>query len=323
MGLFGRIGCSRGSCHGSFQGKGGFRLSLFGYDPEKDFQALTPRGQRPPHQPRPTPTAACCCSRRPARSSTAARRASPGIPGNTAVPRMDRPGARLDARAAAQVKSISVTPAGIGLRQSRRDRPTRQSRPPSPTAAEEDITPLLRLPHQRRRRRRGRRPSARSRRCRPGDTAVVVSYRGNVLPVRVLVPDASCRRASAIRRLPEVNYIDREVFAKLRRLNMVPSDLCQRRRVPAPRHHRHHRHAADARRRSAPSWPTQRAGQARHARSTSCWPIRCTPPCGRPSSATSPATTPIALEKPQQQQAEAQPDVARLVPQAHRREHAL
>ena len=41
MGLFGRAGCNSGSCHGSFQGKGGFRLSLFGYDPAKDFLALT------------------------------------------------------------------------------------------------------------------------------------------------------------------------------------------------------------------------------------------------------------------------------------------
>src|SRR5229473_1066221 len=41
MGLFGRMGCNAGSCHGSFQGKGGFRLSLFGYDPEKDYLALT------------------------------------------------------------------------------------------------------------------------------------------------------------------------------------------------------------------------------------------------------------------------------------------
>src|ERR1700690_779569 len=41
MGVFGRMGCNSGSCHGSFQGKGGFRLSLFGYDPEKDYLALT------------------------------------------------------------------------------------------------------------------------------------------------------------------------------------------------------------------------------------------------------------------------------------------
>src|SRR5438067_5453409 len=41
MGVFGRAGCNSGSCHGSFQGRGGFRLSLFGYDPEKDYFALT------------------------------------------------------------------------------------------------------------------------------------------------------------------------------------------------------------------------------------------------------------------------------------------
>src|SRR5438067_486417 len=40
MGLFGRMGCNAGSCHGSFQGKGGFRLSLFGYDPGKDYTTL-------------------------------------------------------------------------------------------------------------------------------------------------------------------------------------------------------------------------------------------------------------------------------------------
>src|SRR5260370_11799096 len=45
MGLLGRLGCNAGSCHGSFQGKGGFRLSLFGYDPEMDYLALT-RDQR-------------------------------------------------------------------------------------------------------------------------------------------------------------------------------------------------------------------------------------------------------------------------------------
>src|SRR5260370_13867746 len=41
MGLFGRMGCNMGSCHGSFQGKGGFRLSLFGYEPSRDFWAVT------------------------------------------------------------------------------------------------------------------------------------------------------------------------------------------------------------------------------------------------------------------------------------------
>jgi hypothetical protein len=45
--LMGRLGCNGRACHGSFQGQGGFRLSLFGYDFKTDFEALvkseTPR----------------------------------------------------------------------------------------------------------------------------------------------------------------------------------------------------------------------------------------------------------------------------------------
>jgi hypothetical protein len=41
MGLLTKAGCNMGSCHGSFQGKNGFRLSLFGYEPAMDYAALT------------------------------------------------------------------------------------------------------------------------------------------------------------------------------------------------------------------------------------------------------------------------------------------
>ncbi|MDA7657278.1 DUF1549 and DUF1553 domain-containing protein [Verrucomicrobia bacterium] len=39
--LIGRLGCNGRSCHGSFQGQGGFQLSLFGYDFVADHAALT------------------------------------------------------------------------------------------------------------------------------------------------------------------------------------------------------------------------------------------------------------------------------------------
>jgi Leucine-rich repeat (LRR) protein len=39
--LLGRLGCNGRNCHGSFQGQGGFRLSMFGYDFEEDHKALT------------------------------------------------------------------------------------------------------------------------------------------------------------------------------------------------------------------------------------------------------------------------------------------
>ena len=38
--LLGRLGCNGRSCHGSFQGRGGFQLSLFGYDFKADHDAL-------------------------------------------------------------------------------------------------------------------------------------------------------------------------------------------------------------------------------------------------------------------------------------------
>lgn len=38
--LLGRLGCNGRACHGSFQGRGGFQLSLFGYDFKGDHEAM-------------------------------------------------------------------------------------------------------------------------------------------------------------------------------------------------------------------------------------------------------------------------------------------
>jgi hypothetical protein len=41
MPVFLRSGCNTGSCHGAARGKDGFRLSLFGFDPQGDYYRLT------------------------------------------------------------------------------------------------------------------------------------------------------------------------------------------------------------------------------------------------------------------------------------------
>lgn len=43
--LLGRLGCNSAKCHGSFQGQGDFRLSLFGFDFNSDHQALRADGR--------------------------------------------------------------------------------------------------------------------------------------------------------------------------------------------------------------------------------------------------------------------------------------
>ncbi len=35
-----KLGCNQGACHGSQHGKGGFKLSLLGFDPEPDYTAI-------------------------------------------------------------------------------------------------------------------------------------------------------------------------------------------------------------------------------------------------------------------------------------------
>ncbi|MEM7456681.1 MAG: DUF1549 domain-containing protein [Planctomycetota bacterium] len=46
--VFSRLGCNSGACHGALAGKGGFRLSLHGYDPDSDWFNITrqARGRR-------------------------------------------------------------------------------------------------------------------------------------------------------------------------------------------------------------------------------------------------------------------------------------
>ena len=42
-----KAGCNAGACHGSFQGRGGLRLSLFGFDPQADHVARVLKANKP------------------------------------------------------------------------------------------------------------------------------------------------------------------------------------------------------------------------------------------------------------------------------------
>lgn len=48
LAVLAKTGCNSGACHGALAGKGGFRLSLRGYDPESDYHAIVKqaRGRR-------------------------------------------------------------------------------------------------------------------------------------------------------------------------------------------------------------------------------------------------------------------------------------
>ena len=221
MGLFGRLGCNSGSCHGSFQGKGGFRLSLFGYEPEKDFASVTRDGF--------------------------ARRVNPLDPDRSllllkATGQVEHGGGLRIARdswqyqvlrewiaagahwtrGSGQVNKIVVQPPELAFQKSGEA----QSLTVTAIFADgnsQDITAFCDY--------RTNDDAVAEvtnlglvKSLRPGGTAIIGTYRGHVLPIRVQVP-AILPSGFAYPIIPEVNYIDREVFARLRKLNMVPSDL--------------------------------------------------------------------------------------------------
>jgi hypothetical protein len=222
MGLFGRAGCNSGSCHGSFQGKGGFRLSLFGYDPEKDFYALTREAM--------------------------GRRINPADPDASllllkATGQTEHGGGKLFEKSSWQyqllrewivagakwtngsgaVAGLATVPPEYRFPKSREQGQVRVVARFA-DGSEEDVTAFCDF--------RSNddaiaeiTPRGQVTALRAGDTSIVASYRGNVRAVRVLVP----REAQAGFRYPElptVNYIDTEVFAKLHRLNILPSKVC-------------------------------------------------------------------------------------------------
>lgn len=221
MGVFGRMGCNLGSCHGSFQGKGGFRLSLFGYDPAMDYQALTrdAQGRR--------------LNRTSPEESLLLLKATGRVPHEGAV-RFARDswayqllvewlkqGAEWTP-GSGEVVNIAVNPPELVMK-----KPGEKANlaiwATFKDGTKENITPLCDF--------RTNDESivevttlgqvtGRS----PGDTSIIAIYRGAVLPIRVMVP-LEAKAGGSYPKVPEVNYIDREVFAKLRRLNIVPSDL--------------------------------------------------------------------------------------------------
>jgi hypothetical protein len=221
MGLFGRMGCNSGACHGSFQGRGGFRLSLFGYDPEKDYLALT--------------------------RDVMGRRINRVEPDRSllllkATGQVEHGGGKRIAKDSWQyelfrdwivagtpwqkgqgeVAAISIEPPEYAF-----EKPGQTGRllvrARFTDGSTEDITRFCDF--------RTNddavaevNPLGQVKAVRPGDTAVVVSYRGQILPVRVMVPVAAPPEYQ-YPAVAEVNYIDHEVFAKLRRLKIVPSEL--------------------------------------------------------------------------------------------------
>src|SRR5262249_36188533 len=210
-----------GACHGSFQGKGGLYLSLFGYSAQNDYAALTrdglgrrvnfadpdrsllllkPTAQLPHEGGRRFPNDSWQYHLLRAWIAQGAKWGS----GDGSVKRIDvQPREHRFNHPGESIQLKVLVEFGDGTR--------------------EDMTAFCEF--------RSKddfiaevSPTGEVRGLRPGDAAVVIAYRGNLLTARAYVP-APVSPGFVYPQVPEVNFIDREVFAKLRMLNIVPSGL--------------------------------------------------------------------------------------------------
>jgi hypothetical protein len=221
MAVLSRAGCNSGACHGNQNGKNGFKLSLRGQDPEFDLASLTrdTLGRR-------------VDVLRPA-DSLVLLKATAGTPHEGGkrfdahsaeydlLRRWIADGARPDPPGAAVLRRLDVTPAEKVLvepadRVSLRVKATfsdGSSRDVTRLCAYETSNPIGRIDGE-----------GVVRRQQPGETAVLVRYLDRQAVVRLAFVPA--RPGFVWKDVPENNFIDKYVFARLRLLQMQPSELC-------------------------------------------------------------------------------------------------
>ncbi|OWK40773.1 DUF1549 and DUF1553 domain-containing protein [Fimbriiglobus ruber] len=222
MAAFNVGGCNMGACHGTPSGKNGFKLSLRGFDPAADYNQLT-REQFGRRSDRHNPDAALILLKGLGRvpHEGGARFGGSSYP-SEAISTWLAEGLQDDSTSLPAVKSLDVAPGARVLLApakwqqlsvtatyadgAKRDvtRLTNFSCS-DPAIADVNLNGLVEFK-------------------RPGEVAVLVRYLEEMVSVRLtyLEPRANFAWTNP----PEPSFIDKHVFAKLRQMTILPSDVC-------------------------------------------------------------------------------------------------
>ncbi len=220
--LLGRLGCNGRACHGSFQGQGGFRLSMFGYDFAADHQALT-AGEAPRAQLKKPAESLILRKPTSADEHGGGERFRPGGWEYHLLHAWIAGGAPPLAAEAAQFDRLEITPAEIVFNNDGEKQPLRVIAVWS-DGSREDVTPLTRFLSN---------DDAVATvtadgvvaSSGAGDTHIVCFYDNGVHPVPVLRPFAQ-QADQPYPALRAATPIDEFINGKLAKLRIVPAELC-------------------------------------------------------------------------------------------------
>lgn len=220
MAVLSRAGCNQGTCHGNLNGKGGFKLSLRGEDPDYDFAALT--RDTLARRTNPLDPADSLLLRK-ATGSVAhegGRRFGPGSREYEILTRWIAAGTPTDSATLPRVVRVEATP-GEQVLLEPADKVQIQVRATFTDGRSRDVTQLACFEPSNQV--VSVTPSGEVQRQASGETAVLVRYLDRHAVVRLAFVPA--RPGLVWIDSPQANYIDRHVHAKLRALRVQPSDL--------------------------------------------------------------------------------------------------
>jgi hypothetical protein len=217
-----KLGCNSGGCHGKAEGQNGFKLSIFGFDPQADYEAIVKQslGRRiTPGAPPRSLLVAKALGKVPhgggvrlqedtREMATLVGWIGAGVPfGDAGDPVLDRISIRPEARTLGFDLRQQLQVTAIFSDGSRQD-VTRMANYSSshPVLASVSSRGLVRTAET------------------PGEAAVMASYLGKVAVSRVVVPQKLERPFG---RPPENNFIDARAWDRLELLGIPPSELCR------------------------------------------------------------------------------------------------
>jgi hypothetical protein len=216
--LLGRLGCNGRACHGSFQGQGGFRLSMFGYDFQVDYENLSKRINRQ------SPDESLILNKPTSEDEHGGGlRLVKGSWEQKLLRGWIASGAAADYEHAANFVRLEVSPSEIVLREAGQTAQL-QAIAVWSDGTREDVTCLTRFQTNNETVAEVTRDGL-IRATGRGDTHIVSFYDNGIVATPVLMP-VSDRIGEEYPSVPTPTRIDELVVAKLSKLGIVPSELC-------------------------------------------------------------------------------------------------
>ncbi len=223
MPLLGRLGCNGRACHGSFQGRGGFRLSLFGYDFKADYMELLNQQDEMRVDVNHPLDSLIIAKPTDEDNHEGGQRYVKDSWQYHVIRRWIEAGAPFDEAAVQQLDRLEITPSEIVFKK-KNEQIQLQAVAVWPDGTREDVTPLCRFQTN------DDQVAALDENGlvtanEPGDTHLVVFYDNAVVPVPVIRP-VSDLVGNKYPKVDTPTKVDEEVVAKLRKLGVMPSELC-------------------------------------------------------------------------------------------------